>query len=64
VPSRVVIHWISVKSAIEAGPDLPTRCPDPAERQLWLVGDGLVVDVHDAGVNAAASAKPRWLSLG
>src|ERR1700730_753772 len=46
-----------------AGP-APPAVLDPAKWQLWLVGDGLVVDVHGAGVDAAGEREAALVVAG
>ena len=63
LPSLVVIHWISVKSAIEAGPDLPH--PLSLTPPSGSCGSSAMVWSLTCTTPASmrrASAKPRWLS--
>ena len=58
VPGGDPLDFGEVGHRLRTGPS-PATVLGPAERQLRLGGDGLIVDVHSLGIDARASAKPR-----
>ena len=63
IPGGDPLDFGEVRHRGRTGP-APPAVLDPAERQLWLVSDGLVVDVHDAGVDAPGERAPALTATG
>jgi hypothetical protein len=63
IPGGDPLDFGEVRHRGRAGP-APPAVLDPAERQLWLVSDGLVVDVHDAGVDAPGEGEAALVVAG
>jgi hypothetical protein len=60
----VVIHWISVKSCIDAGPDRPQPLSFIPPSCSCGSSASLVVDLHDAGVDPPREREPALVVAG
>src|SRR5579862_8644803 len=63
VPGGDPLDFGEVGHRLGSGPS-PPAVLDPAERQLWLVSDRLVVDVHDPGVDAPGEREAALVVTG